>query len=144
MLLYNGSPSKAAVVLTASLSTASSLATSRVLDYSHRESTIAGFGMTLNGDGMNPALSTLTSPTVVTLTPLVLNLAQSSLAAPRTKPQWQLVSSLSVATDVSSVTAALSSVDTLTLSYGEGSVALFKTKVRSVPVHAGWYRRNCR
>ena len=30
--------------------------------------------------------------------------------------------------DVSSVTAAMSTVDTLTLSYGEGSTALFKTK----------------
>ena len=31
--------------------------------------------------------------------------------------------------DVSSVTAAMSTVDTLTLSYGEGSVAIFKTRV---------------
>ena len=30
--------------------------------------------------------------------------------------------------DVSSVTAAMETVDTLTLSYGEGSVARFKTK----------------
>ena len=94
------------------------------------ESTIAGFDVvTLNGDGDESGviyvdfsnsghLDTVGTESGAILFGSTTN--KATMAAG--------VVTFSGTTDVSSVTAALSSVDTLTLSYGEGSVALFKTK----------------